>query len=316
MRRGKKIACLTGGLGNQLFQFGAARDIFGDYDFTIEWKLGITNLNDDLVPEIFDYALPPNVLVGEYSKPSKFSSRLTHLILRKSSSNKRIPFRFLFFFIEKVLSLSLVTYLGGYFKIIYPADLSSTSVRSKKQRNEFLIGFFHSNDFISSFENRHNFNILKPKSFHPYLLELTELSLAEEPIVVHMRLGDYEKETDFGILSTAYYEESLDLLFEQLKTKHIWVFSNDLSKAKSLFPDKYMEKVRWIPDFSKSSVQVLEAMRLGHAFVLSNSTFSWWAASISHKNLALKVVPRPWFKSANTNAALIPSEWLSVSAWN
>lgn len=316
MRRGKKIVCLTGGLGNQLFQFGAAREIFGDYDFTFEWKLGITNLNDDSVPEILDYSLPQNVLSGEYSKPSKLSSRLMHLILRKSSSDKHIPFGFLFFFIEQVLSLSLITYLGGYFKIIYPANLSSTSVNSKKRRNEFLIGFFHSSDFISSPENKHNFNSLKPKIYHPYLHELSEISLTEEPIVVHMRLGDYEKETDFGILPTDYYEESLDLLFKQLETTHIWVFSNDLSKAKKIFPNKYIDRVRWIPDFSRSSVQVLEAMRLGHAFVLSNSTFSWWAASISHKKVTLKVVPRPWFKSANTNAFLIPDDWLSVSAWD
>ena len=316
MNQGSKIVCLTGGLGNQIFQFAAAREIFGNFDFTLEWKLGITNLNKDLLPEICDYMLPASVEIGSFIEPNSVSSKLTHLVLRRSSSNKHFPGKFVFTLVEQTLSISLLGYLRRYHKVIFPRDLDSTVVKSKRARNEFLFGFFHSNNFVSSSENLESLRVMKPITIDPYLDILQKESTVENPVVVHIRLGDYVKEVAFGILPTDYYEKALDLLALSMDMKYIWVFSNDLARAKEIFPSKYKDRVRWIPDFSNSSVQVLEAMRLGHGYVLGNSTFSWWAARLSLSTAPLIVVPDPWFKSAETNSTLIPINWLPVSAWD
>lgn len=156
---------------------------------------------------------------------------------------------------------------------------------------------------------------LKPKVLDPYVSELQKLADVKKPVVVHIRLGDYEKEEKFGILPTNYYKEALELLFELGFNNEIWIFTNDLERAKKIFPSGFESRAHWIPDFSTSSVQVLEAMRLGSAYVIGNSTFSWWAAKLAMNKSSKVVAPYPWFRSAATHRDLLPSNWLTIDPW-
>jgi hypothetical protein len=147
------------------------------------------------------------------------------------------------------------------------------------------------------------------------VIELQELAKKKNPIVVHIRLGDYEKEKKFGILPTRYYEEALRMLQDLGFEQEIWIFTNDEKKAKDIFPGTFLYRAKWIPNFSNSSVQVLEAMRLGSAYVIGNSTFSWWAAKLAKDKSAKIVAPNPWFMAAATHSELLPENWLTIDPW-
>lgn len=289
--------------------------MFKHTNFIVDWSLGITNLNKNGVPEVFDYQLPKSILSLPKRAPSKIQRKLVHILLRRSSSRKLYPKKSIMWIISTPLRFLLFNYLGVFAKILFPASLDADSVRSKEGRSEYLIGFFHSNRWVSSPSSKQLLEDLEPKVIEPYVTKLQKMAEIKKPIVLHMRLGDYEKEEKFGLLPTRYYSEGLELLKNLGFSGEIWIFTNDLEKAKTIFPSSFESRAVWIPDFSESSVQVLEAMRLGSAYVIGNSTFSWWAASLARDKAARVVAPNPWFRSAATHHGLLPTNWLTIDPW-
>ena len=312
----KKFVSLSGGLGNQLFQLAGASTVYQNTNFTVEWSLGITNLNKNGDPEVFDYQLPESILLLPKNTPSKLQRKLVHTILRRSSSKKVHPNNYVMLAISKLAKYRLGGYLQTFAEVIYPISLNANSVHSKKNRSECLIGFFHSNRWVSSLATNLLLDNLNPKVLEDYVVELQKLAVKVKPVILHIRLGDYEKEKNFGILPTRYYEEALEKLAHFGFEQEIWIFTNDLDKAKEIFPAKFEHRAKWIPDFSDSSVQVLEAMRLGCAYVIGNSTFSWWAAKLARDKSAQVVAPSPWFRSAATHFELLPANWLTIDPWH
>jgi hypothetical protein len=311
----KKFVSLSGGLGNQLFQLAGAVSVYETTDFAVEWSIGITNVNVDGNPEVFDYQIPTSIHLLPKKNPTILQRKLAHLILRRSSSRKVFPGDLATTLISSLLALSLIQYLRTFTRIIFPKNLDANSVESETDQPEFLIGFFHSDVWSRSISIKAILENIEPKVIDPYVAEMRALADLKKPIVVHIRLGDYEKEEKFGILPSRYYEEALDRLSELGFNSEIWIFTNDLVKAVDIFPKKFVSRTKWIPNFSNSSVQVLEAMRLGSAYVIGNSTFSWWAAKLARDKAAKVVAPGPWFKSAPTHLDLLPKNWITINPW-
>jgi hypothetical protein len=143
----------------------------------------------------------------------------------------------------------------------------------------------------------------------PELDDFAELALIERPLVLHVRLGDYLQESKFGTLDLDYYSRALKELFEVSKHPRIWVFSDDIEQAKFLIEKKYLEFVRWFSDVDEPAAVTFEKMRLGHAYILGNSTFSWWSAFLSKTQDPPTIAPTPWFTGLQEPNELIPPNW-------
>ena len=136
----------------------------------------------------------------------------------------------------------------------------------------------------------------------------------EAPTVVHVRLGDYKNEKAFGIPSIQYYLGGLEY-FERVEPKGpIWLFSNEPKEAFMMMPDKYHHRIFVVPTDSLSSAETLELMRYGTAYIIGNSSFSWWGAALSFSEDAKVISPRPWFRGSDTPNQLIPENWLEFDA--
>ena len=128
--------------------------------------------------------------------------------------------------------------------------------------------------------------------------------------ILHIRLTDYLQESSFGLLDTQYYEDALDLVFANHHIDEIWLFSDDLALAETILPIKYRERVRKIDDSGLLPIEVLVGMSMGDAYVIANSTFSWWAARFSRAKMI--VAPMPWFQESKSPTDLIPVEWCQL----
>ena len=149
----------------------------------------------------------------------------------------------------------------------------------------------------------------------PELLELEALSARENPLVVHIRLGDYKKEDSFGTLPKEYYERSIEKMWNTGKYKVIWAFSDEPILAKEILSSIKDKNIRWISEIDGSAGKTLEAMRLGCGYVIGNSTFSWWGAFLSHTPEAKVIAPNPWFKSIPAPKDLFPPHWDLEVSW-
>jgi hypothetical protein len=146
------------------------------------------------------------------------------------------------------------------------------------------------------------------------LEDLVVLAKSELPIVLHIRLGDYLKEKDFGILGPNYYSSALKELESKGVMSKIWIFSDDIVLAKSKYGHLFEEDTKWISNELESSAETIELMRYGSAFVLANSTFSWWGAVLAYKSDPVVIAPKNWFQNKKEPKELIPQNWIRIDS--
>ncbi len=74
----------------------------------------------------------------------------------------------------------------------------------------------------------------------------------------------------------------------------------------------------WVVDDGALNIwNTLKAMAAGTAMIMSNSSFSWWAATLmAHQGSVPPTIigPRPWTASGTAKADLFEPEWISLDA--
>ena len=134
-----------------------------------------------------------------------------------------------------------------------------------------------------------------------------------KPIVIHIRLTDYVIDDPTFMLNAAYYEKGLTGLSNTFPTNPIWVFSDDPITAANYLPEKFLERITFFNDPGiLSDIEELLLMSQGTAFVISNSTFAFWAALLSKSPHV--IAPEPWYKGSVKNPKFThftyPNSWI------
>lgn len=148
------------------------------------------------------------------------------------------------------------------------------------------------------------------------------LDLLAQPgsAAVHVRRGDYLKFGNtpprFRILQPDYYQRAIKAVQSQQPVERVVVFSDDISWCREHLnlgiPCHFVERLS-----SKSSM-IDDFMCLASAQIIitGNSTFSWWAAWISHeRSNATVVCPQEWFHDPNfaeRNRLLQVDSWINL----
>jgi hypothetical protein len=305
----KVTIALTGGLGNQLFQLAAALSFAQGGTVEIMTKPGRPRLNSDGDPELLSFVLPPNVTIVSSGYFGKFLSKVIGFNLRSGYSPKlfELTLRPL---IRVLSSFSIFLLTGKLRKVVVGQDLGySENLRLGKRM--FLIGYFQSYKYISSLKHEQFVKYLKyPNSRINEYVNFAEL---EQPLIVHVRLGDYRLEESFGILDEEYYQANCKKLWETNNYLKIWLFSDEPEEAVKMIPQELTRHVRIIDSNGLSSAETLKMMTLGKGYLTANSTFSWWGAYLSDTKGRTVVVPDPWFKTTKSPADLIPNDWQLAS---
>ena len=300
---------LTGGLGNQLFQIGAALSLVPENSINCDWVLGKPRLNVDGQPEVSSFVMPEQIKIREKRKNSFLVSKAIGFQLRKGISPTLIERLPGFDLATKLLS-AIVTH--RYFrKFRWPAICRGVgySELSISKKSSVLIGYFQSYRWVSEPRVRLLMQSLKLKSSNQDIDLYRNLALLEKPLIVHIRLGDYVGHDAFGIPSPKYFVHSINEIMGLGITEKIWLFSDEPEKARDLLREIDNSLIRIVPEISGSASSTLEVMRFGLAYVTSNSTFSWWAAFISYTENPFVITPSPWFKSQEEPIDFIPPDW-------
>ena len=303
---------LAGGLGNQLFQLAAGLSVAKNGSILIEPALAFPRRNAEGLIEIADFFLPSNVLIDVDRAYSYPTHKFTNFILRLSGSATKSRI---------IKNLPIVRLIGNYLmrkylrrsvNLVVSEGLGYSEALEENSNAPYLIGLFQSYKWLEDQGTRSKMESLRLREEGIEFRSLRDLALKEKPLVVHIRLGDYLAESEFGILDVNYYRKAIQKVLAA--DDKIWVFTNDEMLARQIFPKEYSQYVRWVTDTKLSSSQTLELMRYGTSFVIGNSTFSWWGALLNYSHSDRIVAPTPWFKSTESPRALIPPHWVTVPA--
>jgi hypothetical protein len=134
-------------------------------------------------------------------------------------------------------------------------------------------------------------------------------------IAVHVRRGDYLSESHIreahGLTTRRYFEASLEILGG--KGAPCIVFTDSPPEV-----EKELGGMRQLVFDSRISplgeLATLKLMSLASGIVMSNSSFSWWAAyTMSHFDPGSTVIsPRPWSKDIFFNEELVHRRWWNI----
>ncbi|MDD2286055.1 MAG: alpha-1,2-fucosyltransferase [Paludibacter sp.] len=134
-------------------------------------------------------------------------------------------------------------------------------------------------------------------------------------VCIHIRRGDYVENTyvnqQIGACSQEYYYNAITQISKMIDNPSYYVFSDDISWVQNNlhFPSKtyyITPNTRCIVDF--------QLMRECKHFIISNSTFSWWAAYLSEATKdKIVICPEPWFNDTKITLSLALNNWIKIN---
>lgn len=278
---------LSGGLGNQMFQFATGFAVAKKNNVRLSLDLKYINnrnlFNGFELDKVFDI----------YSKVSFLDKNLSQNfyniknILDKININS---FKFKephFHYTPKILNVPKNTFLDGYW-----------------QSEKYFKDYAKEIKEIFTFKDQYD------EKNHLIIDDINQ----NNSISIHIRRGDFllKQNNNHNTNLNDYYLKAIRETSQIYKNPKYFIFTDDLEWVNKNFNLNYPNSIVNINHESKSFLDMY-LMSLCKSNIIANSSFSWWSAWLN--NTAEKVVyaPKNWFidKSIHTDD-LIPNSWITI----
>jgi len=278
-----------GGLGNQLFQYAAA--------FEIAKKC------DDIV--VFDL---------ELQKKDKRRFELKNLgikgkllpVIQKERLIYRLQNFLLKFYIRSIAYSSLdnkmVRYLFGMAGVFFCNYNNPDMPICLFKCNTILVaGSFFNEKYFASIINGLRVEINDYSARYP-------LNKNVNMVCVHIRRGDYVGNTTYEVCTDNYYYRAMDEMERRIGKCNFMIFSDDIEYVKKRM--KFTHSYTICEE--KNVCKTLYYMVQCDHYIISNSTFSWWAQELNNNKKKIVIAPKRWF---NTDGIfeLYDESWIKMA---
>lgn len=279
------VVKMTGGIGNQLFGLAAGLNQAKRLDCRLVLDASSFGGSEIRSFELDHLGFEVVRSMGSENKlPDKFLS-----LVKPKSLDRLTVFRESGFNYDESINLvSPGTILTGYFQ----------SFRYFSEVSEDLLRIFEDSILTKDFS--------------------TSSTRSLKNISMHIRRGDYldEKTKNFhGLATNNYFNRSLDLLSTSFVNGKVNIYSDSpdhiqLSDYKTPFD------LSLVDDSDLGVLETIKAMSRADAFIMSNSSFSWWGAWLMRERggRGPVIAPRPWFASGASAHDLLMPDWITLDA--
>jgi hypothetical protein len=135
-------------------------------------------------------------------------------------------------------------------------------------------------------------------------------------LAVHIRRGDYLNNSEsIGALSDQYYSTTIRsaLLLLDIDEIHIYTDEIDFQVRNLDIPKKVTARI-FGPEVVDDPIKLLTKLSSYDSLILSNSSLSWWAATLSKASQVF--CPDVWYKNLTYSSDLIDPTWRTFqSQW-
>jgi hypothetical protein len=202
--------------------------------------------------------------------------------------------------------------LHANFKLYSPKKVGDLP-DSPYPKNILLNGYFQSSEILDQLGVSENLKSMTLKSTSQELVAWIDRAKIENPLIVHFRIGDYKNHPGMGVLDIDYFVSAINAAINKPENYKIWLFSDEPQVASTHLAEAGIKDLVSIPSMNASDT--LELMRYGSGYVISNSTFSWWAAVLRYNQSAPVWAPAPWFRFQESPSSIYMTDWQLVPAW-
>lgn len=311
---------IRGRTGNQLFQFATVKNYQLKYckdekiavDFSDLKKLG--SEEDGFKNYLDDFN------VGEYIKTDKINCNILQKLIIFMMKIPNAFFRLIGFKdkadiisynFEKIIQ-PLINRFGVYYMIHGYYNFKST-----KAKNKVFYGNFESADFFD--ENKELIkNIYQPKEkLKDKNKELHNKIINTNSICITIRRGDFVTNSEFKkvhfICDSQYFYSAIEIIKSKVENPVFIVFSDDIEWVKN---NMDFGGQAYYEDGSDPIWEKLRLMSSCKHFIISNSTFSWWAQYLSYNENKIVIAPNRWknkaYKSDTTQLDIYQDFWIRI----
>lgn len=312
----KTFVSLTGGLGNQLFQLSAAINIAGEGKIILLNKYGSPREHLNGEPDLLGFSL-----INEISLHLESNSALAHAIARKGinfalSSGLDISRfrsnRYVKKSAESLTSLAVSIDIGEKVHVRGSRGIGFDQATTIPRHHSLLVGYMQSWRYCDLEQLLIALNNCVPKYGSDWYFEMRALATQENPLVVHVRLGDYRDAPEFGFPSKEYFNRAVSEVQDLIGSHRVWIFSDEPHEVLSFLPQSIVNsnpRIVFPPLHAQHPATSMAVMSLGQAFALTNSTFGYWAATLSGVNGSKVTIPDPWFANRSVINELANPSW-------
>jgi hypothetical protein len=142
----------------------------------------------------------------------------------------------------------------------------------------------------------------------------SKICKSNNPVAVHVRRGDYINLWNLDVCKPSYFLRAKRYMEKFVDDPVYIVFSEDI-----IFCRQFMGEGCLYVDESVTDIDSLHLMQLCRHHIISNSTFSWWGAWLANANGGKVIAPSRWMNDDIRNDQylvknrLIPAHWDQVN---
>jgi hypothetical protein len=271
------ISKISGGVGNQMFQYAIAKAIAKKRND--KFKLDISfYINQKLRNyELYKFNIEENLAHNNDKIKLKGRDDFFFKLIRKLTPKQFRPKSYFLekknsVFYEEVFNYKNNIYLDGYW-----------------QNEKYFKDIKH--ELVKDFNLKRNLKM-------PILKLLNDI-VNNESVSIHVRRGDYINNSIVnkihGVCSIDYYKNASELISQNIRNPIFYIFSDDINWCKKNFN---FIKSKFFIDNTSDALEDLELMKNCKHNITANSSFSWWAAWLNKNSSNIVISPKIWWKEA------------------
>lgn len=293
------IVKISGGLGNQLFQYSFGRYLSGKFNTELKFDIQTNYTSSDFTSR--------SVGLGNFN-------------INLNLATKKEIYEFKYFDNEFIARIErkLVQKLPFLNRRYVVQNLNKSQKNDQNYKNDcYYDGYWQSENYFKPIAS-----ILKQEfisNFKPILDDTNSFFLQEirnsESISIHIRRGDYisieSNKSRFSTCSLKYYEKVINYLKDKINLPLFFIFSEDIDWVKNNFKGEHF---RMVTNNSKSPEIDLFLMSNCKHNIIANSSFSWWGAWLNCNKEKVIIAPEKWYngKLNDSTMDLIPETWIRM----
>ncbi len=316
------IVKLSGGLGNQMFQYALARHLSIKHKSPL--RIDLSKLNNYGYRK---FALGNFKIQGEivnykdYFKilPQKSLNLLSSSFFGKKIANKIFPYPYekeelLFHRVLRDDSIGTSTPLR-YKNIVAERYFHFDPEVLELPNNILLLGYWlNEKYFIGNKEDiKKEYQLIEPldKKNH----DIAQQIASTNSISIHIRRGDFLSPQNSGVfklLNMHYYHRCVEFISANTNSPLFFIFSNDPKWVKKNFNIDY-KTIVVEHNSEDEGYKDLHLMSLCKHNITANSSLSWWAAWLNGNRNKIVLTPKVWYNLPRHNIAdMVPKEWIQI----
>lgn len=279
------IVQLTGGLGNQLFQYALGRSI--------------------------EISCSANVSYNTSAIALKNNRRFMLDLFHTKVSTTEEPF-------PQTLTARLLSALAGktYFREKHLEYIPSLFSRIGRGGTFYLAGEWQTEKYFKNIREQLLSEITLKNPYSEGAQTFSEAIAATTSVALHVRRGDYVTNpgahATHGICNLEYYHKAIETITRKVPNSHFFVFSDDTAWTKEHL-DLDSARTTYVSGNGLQDEEELLLMSECVHTIIANSSFSWWAAWLNKNPDKIIIAPKKWFASPTLHSEnLVPLSWLQL----